>query len=76
MDLWCPWIEGGGVLRSGGVRMYEGTGAGAAHSDLFGVVGVFSVLVGVVGAVSTLVSCVGSVRGTEGSGAGGLLRSR
>ena len=39
---------GGGVLRSGGVRMYEGTGAGSAHRVLFVFVGVLSVVGGVV----------------------------
>ena len=49
MDLWCPRIEGRGVLRSGGVRIHEGTGAGCDHRDLSVFVGV---LVGVVGVVS------------------------
>ena len=67
VDLWCPCMEGGGVLRSGGDEVYEGI------SDLFVVVG--GVLVAVVGVLSTSVSYIG-VRGSEGSEAGGLLRSR
>ena len=46
--LRCPCIMGGGVLRSGEVRIYEGTGAGSAHRDLFLGVGVLRGEVGVV----------------------------
>ena len=47
--MWWPWIVGGGVRINGGVSRYEGNGAGSAHRDFAGVVGV---LVDVVGGIS------------------------
>ena len=40
--MWWPRIVGGGVRIKGGVRRYEGNGAGSAHRDFSGVVGVFA----------------------------------
>ena len=64
----CPWIIGGGVFSRGGVRMYDGTGAGSAHRDFSGVVGVGVEIVG--GGV--LIS--GGVRMYDGTGAGSAHR--
>lgn len=62
---WWPWIKGGGVCSSGGVSRYDGTGAGAAHRVLSGVVGVLG---GVVGGVSRSEGkCAGAAQSSEGA---------